>query len=138
MRAFDDAVFADAKSRLESLAGPSPAVPGATITVENIGETAPWPGDQQTAQLFQTFATTAASLGYSVKGERRGGLSDANYLHTLGPTLDGLGPSGGNAHCSERSIDGTKTPEFVEPASLVPKAALTVLALSAMKSTQPD
>jgi glutamate carboxypeptidase len=56
--------------------------------------------------------------------ERRGGLSDANYLAHLGPTLDGLGPSGGCAHCSERSADGSKTPEFVETASFIPKAAL--------------
>ena len=136
MRAFDDAVFAGAKARLEALAGQSPAVPDATIAVENIGETAPWPGDERTAQLFRTFASAAASLGYSTKGERRGGLSDANYLHPLGPTLDGLGPSGGNAHCSERSPDGTKVPEFVEIDSLVSKAALSILALTSMRPAQ--
>jgi glutamate carboxypeptidase len=56
-------------------------------------------------------------------------LSDANYLCHLGPTLDGLGPGGANAHCSERSADGSKTPEYVEPDSFVPKTALNVLAL---------
>jgi glutamate carboxypeptidase len=130
MRAFDEAVFAGARRRIEALAGTSPAVPGASIAVENIGETAPWPGDERTAGLFQKFCAAAASLGFSMKGERRGGLSDANYLHVLGPTLDGLGPSGGNAHCSERSADGTKVPEFVEVDSFIPKAALGVLALS--------
>ena len=62
----------------------------------------------------------------------RGGLSDANYLCHLGPTLDGLGPAGANAHCSERSADGSKVPEFVETDSFVPKAAMNVAALLGM------
>ena len=64
-----------------------------------------------------------------LKSVSRGGLSDANYLCCLGPTLDGLGPGGANAHCSERSADGSKLPEFVEVDSFVPKAALDVLGL---------
>jgi glutamate carboxypeptidase len=59
----------------------------------------------------------------------RGGLSDANYLCHLGPTLDGLGPSGANAHCSERSSDGRKVPEYVDLSSFVPKATLNLLAI---------
>jgi glutamate carboxypeptidase len=46
--------------------------------------------------------------------------------------LDGLGPSGGNAHCSERSADGTKVPEYVDMPSFIPKALLTTLALVRM------
>ena len=63
---------------------------------------------------------------------QRGGLSDANYLCDLGPTLDGLGPSGANAHASERSADGTKVPEYVDVPSFVPKAALNALAIVAL------
>jgi glutamate carboxypeptidase len=43
--------------------------------------------------------------------------------------LDGMGPSGGNAHCSERNPDAEKWPEFVDPKSFAPKAAINVLAL---------
>lgn len=67
-----------------------------------------------------------------VKPVSRGGLSDANYLCDLGPTLDGLGPAGANAHCSEFSADGSKTPEYVEPLSFVPKALLNLLAIQGL------
>jgi glutamate carboxypeptidase len=124
MRAFDDRVFAEAVAAIESLAGPSAAVPGVVLSVEPTGQTPAWPGDAGTARLLDRFRQAAAAQCASVVSERRGGLSDANYLAHLGPTLDGLGPSGGNAHCSERSADGSKTPEYVETASFIPKAAL--------------
>jgi len=62
----------------------------------------------------------------------RGGLSDADHLSHLGATLDGLGPFGGNAHCSERTADGSKLPEYVDPGSFVPKAVMNALALLGM------
>ncbi len=42
------------------------------------------------------------------------GLSDGNLIWDVVPTLDGLGPSGDNDHCSERSADGSKLPEYVD------------------------
>ena len=60
---------------------------------------------------------------------KRGGLSDANYLCGIGPTLDGLGPAGANAHCSEHATDGSKVPEYVEITSFVPKAMLNLTAI---------
>ena len=45
------------------------------------------------------------------------------------PTLDGLGPWGDNDHCSERSADGTKLPEYVDVTSFMPKAALNALGI---------
>ncbi|MGI8603526.1 MAG: M20/M25/M40 family metallo-hydrolase [Verrucomicrobiales bacterium] len=132
LRAFDPAIFARAKATIEGLAGSSTVVPGAVISVENLGETEPWPENDASLKLVKAFSAAADAMGSSVIAERRGGLSDANYLHVLGPTLDGLGPSGGNAHCSEHSSDGSKVPEFVEINSFVPKAALCVLALRAL------
>ena len=64
--------------------------------------------------------------------EVRGGLSDGNFLWDMVPTLDGLGPWGDNDHCSERSADGSKLPEYVEVSSFVPKAALNTLAILEM------
>jgi len=49
-----------------------------------------------------------------------------------GPTLDGLGPSGDCDHCSERSADGSKVPEYVLPGSFVPKAELNIRALQGL------
>ncbi len=58
-----------------------------------------------------------------------GGLSDSNYhFHHL-PCVDGLGPAGGSAHCSERSDDGTKTQEFINKKAIVPKMAINTLAI---------
>ena len=62
--------------------------------------------------------------------EERGGLSDGNSFWDTVPTLDGLGPWGDNDHCSERTADGSKLPEFVEISSFVPKALINVLAIS--------
>ena len=81
------------------------------------------------AQRHRLFGAAAGELPLPVRPVKRGGLSDANYLYGLGPTLDGLGPSGGNAHCSERSADGTKLPEYVDVGTFVPKAALNALAM---------
>jgi glutamate carboxypeptidase len=127
MRAFEPGVFDDTEAGLMALTGPCPEVPGTTITVTRTGKTPPWPEDEATAGLLLLAQAAAGRLGLTMQAEHRGGLSDANYLCHLGPTLDGLGPSGAFAHCSERSADGSKTPEYVEPGSLVPKAALSVL-----------
>jgi hypothetical protein len=88
-----------------------------------------WPCEDRARRLMEHWQAAAADLGLQAKPVPRGGLSDANYLCHLGPTLDGLGPAGGNAHCSERSADGSKVPEYLETASLVPKAMMNVLAL---------
>ena len=97
------------------------------VVVEH--ETPPWPRNEATDRLLQIFAAAGEELGFTVLREDRGGLSDANYIWQAAPTLDGLGPKGDNAHCSERSADGSKDQEYVEPASFVPKAALNVKAL---------
>ncbi len=64
--------------------------------------------------------------------EERGGLSDSNLLWQAFPTLDGLGPVGANAHCSERSPDGSKEQEYMEAASFVPKAMLNLAGVLAL------
>ena len=73
-------------------------------------------------------------MGWQVSSEQRGGLSDGNLLCAHFPTLDGLGPIGANAHCSERSPDGEKEQEYVEPASFVPKALLNLAAIKRLIS----
>lgn len=128
MRAFDPAVLASAGQALEALAGITEA--GAEIRVEQVGGTRAWPGGMETDRLFKLWQKHASAMGEQALSMRRGGLSDANYLCDLGPTLDALGPVGGNPHCSERSVDGTKSPEYVEPSSFVPKAIINLLAIA--------
>ncbi len=128
MRAFDPMVLASAHQALKALAGITEA--GAEIQVEQVGGTRAWPGGTETDRLFELWQKHASAMGERALPMRRGGLSDANYLCALGPTLDALGPIGGNAHCSVRSVDGTKSPEYVEPASFVLKAVMNLLAIA--------
>lgn len=133
-RAFDLAVLAEAAAALRALAGPgqvrSPADGFAcTVAVELLTQSQPWPRNPATDALMALWAQTARDLGLAVDAEARGGLSDGNHLWDLVPTLDGLGPGGDNDHCSERSADGSKLPEYLDVPSVVPKALLNTLAL---------
>ncbi|RBP45714.1 glutamate carboxypeptidase [Roseimicrobium gellanilyticum] len=130
MRAYEPDILRRAGEAVEALA--SKTENGTKITIQCLGTTPAWPNDAATQGLFAKWEAAADLLGMPMKSVPRGGLSDANYLCHLGPTLDGLGPSGGNAHCSERSTDGTKVPEYVDVPSFIPKAMLTALALVRM------
>ena len=99
------------------------------IQVEILTESRPWPRNRNTDRLFEIWRQAGEELNYPINLQERGGLSDGNQLWDAVPTLDGLGPWGDNDHCSERSLDGTKLPEFVECSSFVPKAALNTLAI---------
>ncbi|MDT8304598.1 MAG: M20/M25/M40 family metallo-hydrolase [Anaerolineae bacterium] len=99
------------------------------LDVEIIRKTKPWPRNVATDRLLQIWQEAGSLVGLKVLPEERGGLSDGNYFWDAIPTLDGLGASGGNAHCSERSEDGLKDQEYVQPGSLVPKALLNSVAL---------
>jgi glutamate carboxypeptidase len=130
MRAYEPALLKETGDRIRELAADSKIAGGASIEVEQTGLSPAWPGGAQNEALFRCWYTAAKELDLSVRPVPRGGLSDANYLYHLGPTLDGLGPNGANAHCSERSADGSKLPEYVDDASFVPKAAINVLAMT--------
>ncbi len=131
-RATEPAALQRADDFFASLSGS--AANGAKLTAERTGHTAAWPGGVESQALFHLWHEAATLMNLNVLSVPRGGLSDANHLWHLAPTLDGLGPYGANAHCSERSADGTKLPEYVEPASFVPKAVMNALAL--LKLTQ--
>ena len=133
-RAFSEEVCNQAKSSLLNLAGPGDiqsALDGyrCQVAVEIISESRPWPRNAATERLLQLWTQLGKEIGIAISGEERGGLSDGNGLWDAVPTLDGLGPWGDNDHCSERSLDGSKLPEFIEISSLPPKALLNVLAI---------
>lgn len=135
MRTFDPLVFqegVDAMLGLDGLSTVQSAYDGysARVEVELTKRTAPWAPNPRTDRLFDIWASAAETLGMEAVREERGGLSDGNLVWDVLPTLDGLGPSGGNAHCSERSPDGSKDQEFVDATSIVPKALLNAVAIS--------
>ena len=134
LRAFSPALCQEAKQRLLALAGPGEVRSQldnypCQVEVEITSESRAWPRNPATDRLLDIWVQTGRLTGSSVVAEMRGGLSDGNSFWDIVPTLDGLGPWGDNDHCSERSADGSKLPEFVEISSFVPKALLNILAL---------
>lgn len=134
MRAFDieaydaavDAILAlDGQTSVQSVADGYPC----RVEVAVTRRTAPWSRNEATERLLAVWQEVGESLGYHVAAEERGGLSDGNHFWQVVPTLDGLGVAGGNAHCSERSPDGSKDQEYCEVSSFVPKAVLNVTAI---------
>jgi glutamate carboxypeptidase len=133
-RAFTQGAYALGKEGLLAFAGPgdvrSPADKYACkIKIEILTESRPWPRNEDTDRLYNFWKKAGDELGIPVNVQERGGLSDGNLIWDVVPTLDGLGPWGDNDHCSERSADGTKEPEYVEVSSFVPKALLNTVAI---------
>jgi glutamate carboxypeptidase len=93
-----------------------PHLPGARIEVRGGISRPPMERNADTARLFSLARAVGSELGLDLHEGSTGGASDGNLTSALGiPTLDGLGPIGGNAHSPD---------EFVEAASLPGRAAL--------------
>jgi glutamate carboxypeptidase len=134
LRAFSPEIFAETAdkvvafnefSSVHSADGGYPC----QVHVDVLGKWEPWAPNSGSNDLLAIWQTAARPLGWRVLPQERGGLSDGNWTWSSIPTIDGLGPTGGNAHCSERSQDGSKDQEFVLPDSFVPKALLNLLAI---------
>jgi glutamate carboxypeptidase len=133
-RAFRSDVYVEGKKALLALAGSGEVRSVAdrypcVVHVEILSESPPWPRNPGTDRLLTVWQEAGNQIGLSVEPEERGGLSDGNFLWDAVPTIDGLGPWGENDHCSERSADGSKLPEYVDVTSFVPKAVLNTAAI---------
>ena len=134
MRTFRPEVYDETVDKILALNGEVDVVSSVdgyscTVDVNLYRKTPPWARNKATDHLFAVWREAGAELGFTVLPEERGGLSDGNHFWQRIPTLDGLGPSGGNAHCSERSEDGSKDQEFALVSSFVPKATLNTMAV---------
>jgi len=139
-RAFSPEIYKQTKAALLGMAGAGEVRARADgfacdIKVEILTESRPWPRNPATDRLFELWRQVGDQIGYATNQQERGGLSDGNLIWDAVPTLDGLGPSGDNSHCSERSADGSKLPEFVERSSFAPKAASNTLAILRLLSS---
>ena len=137
-RTFTPEAFAHAKAGLLALAGRGEVRSAADgyaceVKVEILTELRPWPRNPATDRLYQLWKQAGDELGLAVNCDERGGLSDGNLIWDAAPTLDGLGPWGDNDHCSERSADGAKLPEFVDASTFVPKAMLNMAAIQKLR-----
>ena len=133
-RAFNSDAYTHCKKSLLALAGSGDVrspVDGfcCDVKVEILTESRPWPRNAETDRLCEIWKQAGDASDYPTSYQERGGLSDGNMLWDAVPTLDGLGPWGDNDHCSERSADGSKLPEYVEISNFVPKAAANTLAI---------
>ncbi|MCP5523958.1 MAG: M20/M25/M40 family metallo-hydrolase [Verrucomicrobiales bacterium] len=133
-RCFDPAVQQQTRTALEALAGVGDVRAASDgwacrTEISFLNESPPWPRNPGTDRLHACWQAAAADLDQVLEPEERGGISDGNLLCHHVPTLDGLGPAGDNDHCSERSADGSKLPEFMDATSFVPKAALNVMGI---------
>jgi glutamate carboxypeptidase len=136
-RTFDPAVYASAIAALKKMEGEGDVKSTADgyrcrVKIDILTESTPWPRNAATDRLYGFWKAAADDLKMPVSSEERGGLSDGNLIWNAMPTLDGLGPWGDNDHCSERSADGSKLPEYVEMNRFVPKALLNVTAILKM------
>jgi glutamate carboxypeptidase len=134
MRAFSPEVYEAGLARLLGLANQASVRSPADgflcqIDIKIIHQTSPWSRNPATDGLLATWQRAAGQIGMRVFPEERGGLSDGNRIWAHIPTIDGLGPAGRNAHCSEQSEDGRKEQEYVQISSFVPKALLNILAV---------
>jgi glutamate carboxypeptidase len=134
LRAFRPEIFQQAKVSLLALSGKGDVTAkndkyACEINIEIMSESRPWPRNAGTDGLYDIWQRAGERAGHPLGKQERGGLSDGNLIWDAVPTLDGLGPWGDNSHCSERSADGTKLPEYVEISSFVPKALANILAI---------
>lgn len=74
-----------------------------------------WPAmtaTDESRRLYQTAAAVAVHLGIPAGARRSGGTSDACWAAAAGlPTLDGMGPVGGNDHSPDEYIEVASMPE---------------------------
>jgi glutamate carboxypeptidase len=91
-------------------------VPDTTVASQTLARHAPMERLPRTARLIAHAQSISSVLGFTVRDAATGGAGDANTTAGLGvPTLDGLGPIGGNDHAPA---------EYLEVDSIVPRTAL--------------
>jgi glutamate carboxypeptidase len=115
LRAATADAFDTAAGEVERLAA-SPTVEGVAVSLRRLAGHPPMEKSEASGRLVVLATSLAAELGFALRDAATGGASDANTTAALGvPTLDGLGPIGGDDH----SVD-----EWLDLASVVPRTTL--------------
>jgi glutamate carboxypeptidase len=115
LRAATVDAFEAAATEIERLAS-APTVSGVSVSVARTAGHPPMERTDASARLVAVAVEVAGELGFELRDAATGGASDANTTAALGvPTLDGLGPVGGDDH----SVD-----EWLDLDSVAPRTAL--------------
>lgn len=124
LRAATAAEFEDAMQRVRDMLAASP-VEGVQGAIRTIAGHPPMEKSPATARLAALAIHLAGELGFDLRDTATGGASDANTTAAAGlPTLDGLGPIGGDDHSADEWLDlGSVVPRTALLAALVASAA---------------
>jgi glutamate carboxypeptidase len=115
LRAATIAEFEAATAEVERIAS-EVAVPDVTTGLRRMAHHPPMEKGPATARLAALAIEIAAEIGFELRDTATGGASDANTTAAAGlPTLDGLGPIGGDDHSAD---------EWLDLASVVPRTTL--------------
>jgi glutamate carboxypeptidase len=104
-------------------------IPGTTIEFEPMARWWPLEKLDRSGRLVEHAQGVARKLGFEIADASTGGASDANSTAGMGvPSLDGLGPIGGNDHSPA---------EYLDVESIVPRTTLLAGLLLAI-ATDPE
>lgn len=105
-------------------------IPGTTAEVQLSAHCPPLEPSASSMRLADLARTLAAEQGLNLATVATGGAADANYAAATGtPTLDGLGPIGGNDHSCQ---------EWLDLESVVPRVALLARLIARLSGTSSD
>jgi glutamate carboxypeptidase len=125
LRSPAEATLAEAEAEVEAIANHH-TVPDVSVNVSGGAWHRPMEKGQGGSRLAELAVGIAAELGFELRDAATGGASDANTTSAAGvPTLDGLGPVGGDDHGPQEWLDLT---------SVVPRISL----VSGLLSRLPD
>jgi glutamate carboxypeptidase len=113
--------FEQAQAEVERLIG-QPVVADVSADLRRMAYHPPMERTPASARLAELAIAIAGELGFELHDTATGGASDANTTSNAGlPTLDGLGPIGGDDH----SVD-----EWLDLSSVVPRTTLLAALMS--------
>jgi glutamate carboxypeptidase len=115
LRAAASDAFEAAAAQIERIVA-DPRVPDVRVDQRRTAGHPPMEKTDASMRLVADAVAIAAELGFELRDAATGGASDANTTAALGiPTVDGLGPVGGDDH----SVD-----EWLDVTSIVPRTTL--------------
>jgi glutamate carboxypeptidase len=115
LRAETATAFEEARATLERVVT-TESVLGVTSEVQQTAAHPPMERSAASERLVQLAQAIAGELGFEVHDTLTGGASDGNTTAAAGiPTLDGLGPIGGDDHSAD---------EWLDLSSVVPRTTL--------------
>ncbi|MCV0404460.1 MAG: M20 family metallopeptidase [Chloroflexi bacterium] len=115
LRATTTDAFDAAAAEVERIVA-TPRTDGVTGSLRRIAAHPPMERTAASGRLVDLAVGIAAELGFELRDAATGGASDANTCAAMGlPTLDGLGPVGGDDHSADEWLDLT---------SIVPRTTL--------------